>query len=275
MTNTVIKHNESLEQTLGLTLASPSLKLQPFVLNYWLIKLKTPLNHIHYEYVHPNGGMGLIFNLGEPLYFDNTLVLDECFMDGTHTTSSLLGITGDVFAIGIRFLPAGAFPFFSTPLQDINNLTIKLEELKTRNSEPVIEQLRLANSMNEIVIILEQWLLSNYHTTLSTSAHVLETINQIQLTSGSTDLKNLVSQLGIGQRQLERLFKNQVGMTPKKMTRILQIERARKILRSTHNNALDQTSHLDQFYDQPHFIREFKAVIGRTPSVYLNRNFKH
>ncbi len=270
--NNLTPQLQSLKQTQGLALALPSVKLQPYVLNYWLIKRKILLDTIQHEYVHPNGGMGLIFNLGDPLYFDNNLVRDKYFMDGTHTTSSLLGLTGDIFAIGIRFLPGGAFPFFSSPLKDINNLTINIDELETKNSDYIYEQLHLAQSMNEVVAILEKWLLSNYDSTNLISSHVLNTVKSIQLSEGRTTLKDIVSHLDIGQRQLERLFKDQIGMTPKKMTRIIQIERARKILRSTNNTTIEQKTHLDGFYDQAHFIKEFQSIIGKTPGAYLTRN---
>ncbi|MBV9789603.1 MAG: AraC family transcriptional regulator, partial [Chloroflexi bacterium] len=70
----------------------------------------------------------------------------------------------------------------------------------------------------------------------------------------------------------ERLYQCQVGMSPKQYTQLLRVEKARLALKrmrqaSTLNLAMELG-----FYDQPHFIREFSAVVGMTPYAYMKRS---
>jgi len=262
-------------QYLGFSRAIPSICLQPFVMNYWIINRQTELDRFHYEYLHPDGGLGLIFNFGDPLYFNDIKITDNYFMDGIHTTSSLLGLKGNVHAIGIRFFPGGAYPFFSTPLHDINNQNINLEEMESKNTELLHEKLYRAKSISDVARILDNWLILNYRNLFQTSYHVSASVNRIQSHEGNINIKILASHLNIGLRQLERLFKTQLGMTPKKFTRIIKIDHARKKLNKLKDPNAEQKYYLDSFYDQAHFIKEFQSVVGETPTAYLNRKINN
>ena len=95
---------------------------------------------------------------------------------------------------------------------------------------------------------------------------------------GSLPIPDLAQKFGVSQRQLERLYHSQVGMSPKQYSRLVRVETARLLLRqmdSQTGSPSTTTLAADLgFYDQSHFIREFTQVVGITPYRYMQRRQK-
>ncbi len=89
---------------LGFQRFEPSVKLSAIVECYWFINSDYSINSN--EYLHPDGGMGIILNYGDTLQFDDSLNNDSCILDGTNILSRKLSLKGTLNAIGIRFKPA-------------------------------------------------------------------------------------------------------------------------------------------------------------------------
>ncbi|WP_370277516.1 helix-turn-helix domain-containing protein, partial [Pontibacterium sp.] len=69
---------------------------------------------------------------------------------------------------------------------------------------------------------------------------------------------------------LERLFKQWVGISPKHYSRLLRVNLARSALRKAEGNiSLTDAALNAGYFDQAHFNREFKQVVGLTPGQYL------
>ena len=85
---------------------------------------------------------------------------------------------------------------------------------------------------------------------------------------GVLSIASLAREIFISQRQLERLFKKQVGIPPKTYARLQQVSQARKVLK-INTGSLADVGYQTGFYDQSHFIREFKKVVGMTPAQYV------
>ena len=82
-------------------------------------------------------------------------------------------------------------------------------------------------------------------------------------------LADLLQSVPLGQRQLERLFRHQVGLTPKQFSRIQRVALVRRELRA--GEALLDTALTCGYSDQAHFIHDFKTVVGMTPGQYRLR----
>ncbi|MDI5986573.1 helix-turn-helix transcriptional regulator [Halomonas sp. M4R5S39] len=88
---------------------------------------------------------------------------------------------------------------------------------------------------------------------------------------GPGTIAALADELPIGQRRLERLFKHHVGLSPKRYARLLRIARSRELIkRGGAAVSLTDTAHEAGYFDQAHFIHDFKAVTGVTPGGYLD-----
>lgn len=70
-------------------------------------------------------------------------------------------------------------------------------------------------------------------------------------------------------RSLQRLFKQYVGVNPKWVIRLYRLQNVAEMLEGLdHQDVLELAMDMG-YYDQSHFIRDFKAVIGKTPEVYI------
>ena len=77
----------------------------------------------------------------------------------------------------------------------------------------------------------------------------------------------VVARLGVGRRKLERHFREALGMTPLQADRLIRIEQAKHLLRTTRRSAT-QVAADTGFCDLPHLIRAFRAAEGMTPHAF-------
>src|SRR5690606_12416582 len=110
------------------------------------------------EFLHPTGGAGIVFNFGNYFSIDHQAVTATCFLDSVNTLSWWLYFGGEVYAIGVRFLRGGDYPFFNLPIFEIVDKPYDLAELQIRQVKNTAEQLYLATTVAERVYILDRWL---------------------------------------------------------------------------------------------------------------------
>jgi hypothetical protein len=113
--------HESRLAYLGFRLFSPGDVLRPYVKSYWYLSREAPLATPKQEYLHPQGGFGIVFNFGDPISVDTQTVKAGVFLDGVNTVSRRLGFAGRVEQLGIRFHEGGAYPFLGIPLSEVRN----------------------------------------------------------------------------------------------------------------------------------------------------------
>jgi hypothetical protein len=145
---------------LGFRLIPPSRYLRPYVQSYWYFRREEPLSASHQEYMHPRGGFGIIFNIGDPLGLDAKTVSEPVFLDGANTVSRAIGFHGHVELIGIRFLEGGAYPFLGEPLNEFRNETTLPDSLDRPDLLHLYARLQEAGSLTTRVGLLEEWLAS-------------------------------------------------------------------------------------------------------------------
>lgn len=256
---------------MGFRLTAPSRLLRPFVQSYWSFGRETPLPTYREAYMHPRGGFGIVFNFGDPVYLDNFIVKEPIFLDGANTLSRKMGFLGRVDLMGIRFQEGGAYPFLGVPLHELRNELTFLDVLDRR------ELLRLYGRLQETAVLpariqlLESWLLSRLDLGKERSVVIPPSLALLREQDGQLPIPQLAQKLAVSQRQLERLFRLQVGITPKQYARLVRIEKARLALKHLPMQTTTRLAHDMGFYDQAHFIREFRTVVRMTPFAYLKR----
>ena len=87
---------------------------------------------------------------------------------------------------------------------------------------------------------------------------------------GKVKIKDVLNQVYMTERTLERQFKTSVGLTPKQFAKIIQFQTSLKKLTKEKYNSLIAIGIDSGFSDQSHFIRTFKSYTGKTPSYYLD-----
>lgn len=253
---------------LGFRRINPSPILQPYVDCYWYMRREASQQKVHEEYMHPLGGFGIVFNFGDVVSLNQQLLDEPIFLDGANSQSRRMGFHAGVKLLGVRFREGMAYPFLGIPLVEINNQTAILDFMGEDSLMPLYVRLAKLGLPAQIAEI-EAWLIERLRLGQSPDRLIASSLKIIQ--HGISSMDALSSSLNIGQRQLERLYQQHVGLSPKAYSRLLRIEAARKRLKLVPQSLTDLGLSLG-YYDQSHFIREFKAVVGITPSAYIKHS---
>lgn len=257
---------------LGFRRFEPSILLSEFVDCYWFINTDNDKPIYGKEYMHPEGGFGIILNYADPLHFDGIKQTAPYILDGTNTITRELSLNGVLNAVGIRFKAAGAHLLFSLPLSELKNEIISLKDTPLRKIPNLYSELALAKAFSTKVKIIEDWLYKSLLST-NTSDLVKQSLQLIKNQQGMIAIESVAKKFNCNLRQIERLFNTQVGMTPKEYSRNLRIKIARASIKS-NNLSLTEIAHHLGYFDQAHFSNQFKKVTGITPGTYLKKTSK-
>ena len=251
---------------LGFVRIDPSVSLHAYIDSYWFIDATCTESHGFHESLHPDGGMGFIFNYGDGFQINNNKQINT-FLDGTNTKSTCLTLTENINALGIRFKPAGAAAFFDMPLDELKNQNIDLVDLNFNLYSQLYHQLPEQENLLAKISLIEKTLLKTRKPEGKVSVHTYQAIQQIKQSHGRCSIKRLSQELEINQRKLERLFKSQLGMSAIEYAKTVRAKQARTILKET-DLPLAEMAYKLGYFDQAHFTRSFKSVVGITPGQY-------
>jgi len=251
---------------IGFERLAPVAALRPFVRWYWSIRSNGRLAKQRDEFMHPDGGTGLVFNWGDKLQMPVGNYPQAVTLDTVWSQSQRLKLAGQVDTFGIRFRPGGAYALFGVPMDELTETAVLSDHIAPNQLENFHGQLSGFETLADKVAVVEEWLLRQLVQPWSVSSLVPPALSMIARVKGQLPMQDVADAMYVSPRQMERLFKTQVGMSPKKYARIMRMGKARDLLKANCDQA-----HVAQsagFYDQSHFIREFKFVVGMTPGAY-------
>ena len=165
---------------------------------------------------------------------------------------------------GVRFHPAMSHGLLRAPIAELTDQVIDLEALWGRDARALEQRLADAPDFEERVAVIESALKPPPERTPVQRAAVW-----IVECAGDTDPEELARHAGLSARQLRRLCIEQTGVGPKMLCRIVRFRGAANQIAA---RATDWASFaLDHgYYDQAHFINEFREFSGLTPSEYAS-----
>lgn len=168
----------------------------------------------------------------------------------------------------VRFKESGAAPFFKQPLHELFGESISLDNFMLRSELLLLEeQLCEAATAADKVNVVEQFLITRLEER-ENDPLVLSALSLIHKHKGDIRIGELAKQLHTSQSPLEKRFRKIVGATPKKFASIVRMKNA--IAGYQPRNTLTSLGFEAGFYDQAHFIREFKTFTGETPESYFS-----
>ncbi len=255
-------------------LRRPSPPLDSFVESLWFCRNeRRPMT---FERVLPTGGPQLIVNLAEDetRVYENTARGLSCdaspgsILTGITTRAQIIDTAGQEYVAGIAFRPGGTVPFFAVPAFELSDREAPVAALWGARAEVCLrEQLLEAVNTNEILNALESSLLAAWrdravHPAVTFAIEVFESQPQVSRIDSVADAAGLSAK-----RFIER-FKAEVGVTPKRFCRLLRFQRA---VKQAHRGAPADWTRLALecgYFDQAHFIHEFRRFSGLTPREY-------
>ena len=251
----------------------PAPPLDAFVGSIWLFR-DGPRPHA-LERVLPTGAAQLIVNLKE----DRTRLYDPerpdryastagTILAGVQSRYQIIDTSEQEYVAGVAFRPGGTAAFLRTPAHETRDADTPLEGLwgQQRTAE-LREQLLERNDPDAQLDALESTLRERLQPTAvhPAIAFALAAFNRVPPT---TNIGAVTQAIGMSAKGFIERFKAQVGVSPKRYCRIRRFQRA--VTRAHRGQEVDWTQvALDcGYYDQAHFIHDFRAFAGLTPTAY-------
>lgn len=266
----------SLEQMIP-RIFQPSVFLNEFVQCYWDLQgniNSTPKKNT----IVPDGTMKLIFHYGDT-YLNHRedgrkVILPRCFLIGQLTKPYIvepLGVTGSFV---VRFHPDGFLPFSTLPIKEMENTAVPLDKLFGEEGLELGERILNAISCAERIILIEEFLIKRLRHYSALDLLVKSTIETIRTKNGNFGIGEFSRKMSIDRRQLARKFASNVGLSPKQLSKTIRIQAALKSLLSEDVTSFTDLAYQNDYFDQAHFIKEFKEFTGLTPKEFYGENLR-
>lgn len=172
----------------------------------------------------------------------------------------------------VTFYPNGAFHFFDFILSEIENSSVDLSNIFCKQVAKAEELLFLKKSMAERVSVIENFLLKRYSPIpVYDSLIILKGIEVIKNSKGQATALSLSNYLSVSPKSLERKFSQYLGKTPKQIIKLIRFQTVVSDLSVNLDMNLTEYAYLNGYFDQAHFIKDFKALSGYTPKEFRDR----
>jgi AraC-like DNA-binding protein len=153
------------------------------------------------------------------------------------------------------------------PLDELSGSTVPLEDVLPRAEVVrVADQLAGSGGDAERVAVFERFLLARSRDRASDPL-VAAAVRALRSAEETARIGDLAATLRLSQDRLEKRFRRSVGTTPRQLATLLRLRRALASHRA--GNSLSQASIESGYFDQSHFIRDFRAVTGESPRRFF------
>lgn len=246
---------------------SVSPRLTNFVRCYYHIE--NPVDRSFRDLYFSDGCIEVVFSVGWNFYKDGKKE-DWAKVIGQIIEPRQLEIQGKGRSFGIWFHPHTFSYFSDIPMVELNDRVLSWDTLFPDSFSEFVGSCLHENNLDKLVRGADDFLIRRLagHRAKRVDAVLDSAIQYIFGQKDKPDLDRMASMLNVSHRYLQRAFLSRVGVSQKHLMRILRFQKVLQNL--TQGDLADLTSiaYANDFYDQSHFIREFKAFTGVVPSRF-------
>lgn len=251
----------------------PHDNLKSIVKFYWTLEVPFDPENQKQKIV-PDGCIEMTFNFGDKIkrYVSETdfILHPNAMLMGQRTKSYYILPIGNVDTFAICFYPVGFVNFIKTSLENLVDKETPISELFGQAEANELEQQMIqAIDTQERIDIIESFLLKKLNEKNTISTIVKSTVDTLLKTGGTTPINVLLKDDISKRRQLERHFKKQIGISPKQLGKAIRLQATLNLLLNKKSETLTNIAYESEYFDQNHFIKDFKDLVGVTPKEFL------
>jgi AraC-like DNA-binding protein len=230
----------------------PPADLAAFIEVGWAMRWRLPAGHVYKQRVLPNPCVQIVVNRTGAEIF------------GVVTGAFSTTFEGDGFVFGLKFRTGGFYPFFGgRAVSSLMNQRVPIEDLFESGDPGRLRALAATEDSQGLMDALAEVL----RRALSPSGRT-DAVERIAGDREILRVEQAAAALGVSERALQRLFREQVGVSPKWVIRRFRLQEAAAIVESgVEQNWADLANRLG-YFDQSHLIREFTEIVGEPPAAY-------
>ena len=255
----------------------PSALLTPFIECYYIWDSEGPLPEPMTVESPPSSFCAIVFNYRDGYHLQNkkyeNLDVPAQFISGPSIYTYKLLLQGDIGMAGIVFKPAALATMFQLPMFEYTEERIDLYKIFRKEIiDKYVRCFREAESEDRRAKLLEDFIMQQYHLRKPEPDYIDQAANLIIERNGMLQVTDLLKDSHMSRRTFERRFFQKVGLSPKYLARIRRLGYLCNLIAGKKKVDWAKVFYECEFYDQSHFIKDFKEFTGRTPQQYLAEN---
>lgn len=249
------------------TILYPQPELKDFISHFWITSAvghRDEMNTIYYSTAHSMANIVFGFK-GNERYPDPAFT---CFQGQTSRPEEIqIPDEGFFKILGVSIYSYAIPQFFNALASDLSNRSIPLSVFWGSQENLLAEMMASSFSSEKCVSILSNYLQSKLIDKQNKDKAIIKAAEQIRQDNGNVNFEALSSELNLSQKQFTRRFKIHMGFNPKLYARIVRFESVFYNVMKYSN--LTEAACMNGYYDQAHFIREFKTFTGHSPNKFF------
>ena len=247
----------------------PAPELSLYIKHYLVLENNT-LNGVVHRLI-PDGNPGIVFHYETPLLQNaggNTPYIQQpkSFIYGQVTATIDLISEGRIGMIVVVLQPYTLNALTKTPAHHLTNTNRSLREIWGQQGSQLEKAVLSTRDTHARLALIETFLAGKLQ--IAPDPVVKNSIDWMKAHPDSASINELLTQLPIGERQLERAFKAHVGVSPKLYANMIRMQFFLKSMCRPGEDNLTSLAYGSGFYDQAHLVRTFKNKSGITPGRY-------
>lgn len=239
---------------------------------YWIIESDDSSPRV--EKIIPDGYPEIILHYGDPYRIKIGLHWEDqahALLAGQITDHFFLESTGRSGMVGIKLKPAAVTRLFGVSMDTLTNAVVYIKDFIPEYDYNRLNEIRVMANHDAIIDALNT-LFSRMEVESSEQSELVEKAIDLIITSkGMMPIGDIQATIDVNERKLERLFQRYVGLSAKLYARIIRFSTIFQLKRDGRDSWADLVFEAG-FYDQSHFIKNFKEFTGEDPSSYLFEN---
>lgn len=236
---------------------SPSEDIAFFTKHYWIIHWDLTGQPAHVQAVVPNPCVNMVIEAGQ----------SAIYRPAREVYTQRLADRGCVF--GVKFKPGAFYPFIKQPVSQLGPEPIHIRQIFDVDARVIERSVLSQPSDEEMIPLVEQFIRPKLPKRDENVVLLGEIIDHIINSREITKVDEVCGHFSLNKRKLQRLFDQYVGINPKWVIKLYRLQNAAEAMDTGHFTDLTQLSHELGYYDQSHFIRDFKKAVGQTPEEYV------
>ena len=242
-------------------------QLSPYIESYVALTINTP--KIDTKVFLPRAGASLLLS-NIPISLDNE-VNDTSVMLGISSKSTLIKWKGTATGHGLvlKFSPYGLSRFTATSVPRMLNTSIAANKLFGNSFQKLHCQIMETDDVAGQIDLIEDYLAKRFREPDEIDHSIFGLADYIKAHDGYRSLKTLLHNIPLGRRQVERRFKELIGVNIQTFNRICHFDHAKALLIAQQSSCLTDIGYQSGYFDQAHFNREFKRFATYSPKSFF------